>query len=1164
MGDEQADQIVATFQSSLDQNNAVTTFEQFLTHLDNYFNPRTNIVAQRAHFFDRRQRDGESNEEFIRAMFALVDKCNYGVLKDEQLRDKLCHGMQDRKLAADLRSNEQLTLEEVLKRMRSKEAALKDLKDEKERIRDTVKQVRSELKSGSLDAVSQPRKGKNQRYKPRTFPGPSTRPEQKQALPPASNHAPSTKPGFSCKFCGTKHKYGKYFCPSKDSVCQSCKAIGHFAKMCPKKLKSLTYQEESDPESFSDSEYYVVCSVSSQSPDDQWRAKVQLGRYLINFKVDSGADVTALSLHDFEQLSPRPLCKPSKARLVAAGNQSLETVGVFMAGMKYHNITHHEKIFVIKGLDDNLLSRSASNALFVVEFKGDTTLTHPSPPQALHSLLKSPQPTTPWDPKKLFPECFSGLGLMAAEYKITLRNGVEPYAIATPRRIPHPIKNQVKSQLDQMVVDGVISPVHEPTEWCAALVPVPKASDPKKIRICVDHINLNKAIIRERTILPSVEETMAKFAGAKIFSKLDCKDSFWQDSNEFIWDTPQQKAFEEVKKLLVSSPILTHYDASLNHRVASDASLLGIGAVLEQEEKGEWKPVSYASRRLTETESRYAVIEREALGIVWACQKFHDFIMGKMFSILTDHKPLVTILGQKNLSEMTPRLQRLRLKLLPYSYDVQYIPGKDHHMPDWLSRSPSDAPPSPAELKLVAEVTAYGDQAARNVPVADKKISEILKATSEDPTLQMLISWIKNGFPPKKGKWGGELSHYWAHGDCLTEQDGLVLYKTRIIIPAYPSALRTSVLQSLHDGHQSLATMRARAQEAVYWPGLSVQLAAAIDNCVTCLKRRNHRIEPMIPSETPIHPWEKVSIDVADIDGVHYLVTVDRYSRYPEISLLPNLTSASIIHACKENFSRHGIPSELMCDNATPLVGQEFKIFLEKWGITQVTSSPHYPKSNGQAESAVKVIKRLMEASDDPYLALLAYRNTPILGLQASPAQLSMGRNLRSTVPVPPQKLLPAVPPIAEIRAKDQIKRAAQKTHHDARYKARTSPALDIGTRVWIKDLRREGRIVRKCAEPRSFMVQTARGTLRRNNIHLTKLPEPSECSDTISEVDLEGEMDYANIHANIPNDVPEPQAEVQQDNPEVQEEEQPQVQNPPERRTRSGRQVKQPRRLNL
>jgi hypothetical protein len=350
------------------------------------------------------------------------------------------------------------------------------------------------------------------------------------------------------------------------------------------------------------------------------------------------------------------------------------------------------------------------------------------------------------------------------------------------------------------------------------------------------------------------------------------------------------------------------------------------------------------SRRLSETETRYAVIEREALGIVWACQKFYDFIFGKDFLILTDYKPLVAILGQKNLSEMTNRLQRLRLKLLPYSFNVEYIPGRDHLIPDWLSRCPSEAPTSPADLKLVAEVKTYGNHMMQNVPVKDGTIMKILKATSEDATLRTLISWIKNIFPNKKGNWGGELTHYWTHSACLTVQQGLVLYKARIVIPSCPAELRETILGSLHDGHQSQATMRDRAQEAVYWPGLSAQLASTIDGCVVCLKRKNSRIGPMITSETPMHPWEKVALDVTDIKGTHHLVIVDCYSRYPEISPLPNLTSAAIIQVCKDTFVRHGIPFELTSDNATPLVSQEFKKFLHEWGITQVTSSHRYPK----------------------------------------------------------------------------------------------------------------------------------------------------------------------------------------------------------------------------
>jgi hypothetical protein len=145
---------------------------------------------------------------------------------------------------------------------------------------------------------------------------------------------------ISCKFCGTTHKYGKAHCPSKDAVCSTCKIKGHFAKMCSKKIKAITYQEDLEPETFSDGDRYNVCSISSQPIYGQWRAKVQLGRYLVNFKADSGADVTAISLDNVSKLSPPPPSKPSKARLFGMGNQLLETVSVFLAEMKYQEIKH--------------------------------------------------------------------------------------------------------------------------------------------------------------------------------------------------------------------------------------------------------------------------------------------------------------------------------------------------------------------------------------------------------------------------------------------------------------------------------------------------------------------------------------------------------------------------------------------------------------------------------------------------------------------------------------------------------------------------------------------------------------------------------------------------------------------------------------------------------
>lgn len=110
------------------------------------------------------------------------------------------------------------------------------------------------------------------------------------------------------------------------------------------------------------------------------------------------------------------------------------------------------------------------------------------------------------------------------------------------------------------------------------------------------------------------------------------------------------------------------YDPNKEHRICSDASNYALGATLEQQEMERWKPVAYVSRRLNDTEGRYAIIVMEALGILWSCLKFQDFILGKNFLVVTDHKPLVSILKQKPLDELSPRLQRVKMKLMRFVF----------------------------------------------------------------------------------------------------------------------------------------------------------------------------------------------------------------------------------------------------------------------------------------------------------------------------------------------------------------------------------------------------------------------------------------------------------------------------------------------------------------
>ena len=140
--------------------------------------------------------------------------------------------------------------------------------------------------------------------------------------------------------------------------------------------------------------------------------------------------------------------------------------------------------------------------------------------------------------------------------------------------------------------------------------------------------------------------------------------------------------------LLTSSPILALCDANLPTKITADSSSYGLGAVITQQHPDGWRPVAYASRTLTNTEKRYAQIEKEALAATWACEKFEDYILGLNFTLETDHKPLVPLLGHHDIERLPPRLQRFRLCLMRYSYTIQHVPGRELYTAVALSRTP--------------------------------------------------------------------------------------------------------------------------------------------------------------------------------------------------------------------------------------------------------------------------------------------------------------------------------------------------------------------------------------------------------------------------------------------------------------------------------------------
>ncbi len=556
---------------------------------------------------------------------------------------------------------------------------------------------------------------------------------------------------------------------------------------------------------------------------------------------------------------------------------------------------------------------------------------------------------------------------------------------------------------------------------------------------------------------------------------------------QWVWGCAQQKAFEQLKNDLTSPPVLTLYDPNKELKMSADASSYGLGAVLLQKEGDEWKPVAYASRSMTDTEQRYAQVEKEALGLTWGCERFRDFLIGRHFAIETDHKPLVSLLGHQALTELPPRIQRFQLRLMRYSYTISHTPGKALFTADTLSRSPisQNSSTKQTDKDLMKDTNIYVDEIVNSMPASSTYMAQLRKRLQEDSVCSEVMSYCQCEWPDRS-KLSGPVKAYWPDKDVLTVHDGLLLMDSRLVIP---TAMRNSVLDALHEGHQGMTRCRERARETVWWPGLSSQLNELVRNCKTCIKERANPVEPLMPSELPERPWQKVGSDLFTLSHDNYLLIVDYYSRYVEIAKLTPTRSQDVIVHLKSIFARHGVPEYFFSDNGPQYSCQQFKDFAAAYGFTHVTSSPRFAQSNGEAERHIQNVKKMIKKAKDLYLALLAYRATPLAN-GYSPAQLLMGRRLRTPVPQHPSLLTPELPDSTVVAAKERERREKDTASFNKRHRVRDLSHLAPGQPVWITDTKSQGTVVSSHTAPRSYIVDVPTGSIRRNRHHLVPFPE--------------------------------------------------------------------------
>lgn len=471
----------------------------------------------------------------------------------------------------------------------------------------------------------------------------------------------------------------------------------------------------------------------------------------------------------------------------------------------------------------------------------------------------------------------------------------------------------------------------------------------------------------------------------------------------WCWSQKCDDAFNDVKQCLCQSPVLAHYDPNEQLMVACDASPHGIAAVLSHRyENGTERPVAYASRTLTESEKRYAQIDREALALVFGVKKFKEYLFGKPFILVTDNRPLTHILcPNKSLSTVAAsRIQRWAVFLGSFNYSIEHRSAANHENVDGLSRLPAQR--APAERMLEADM--FTVKQINTLPVTSDAIS---RETKKDPLLSRVLMNTMNGWTEKEPNEDNPddiaMKPFFNRRPELSLYNGVIMWGTRVVIPR---KFQAQILDEIHAGHTGIVKMKSIARNYVYWPNIDKDIEKKAHSCNGCHQTRKMPTSAQLhPWEWPSKPWQRLHIDFAGpFLNKMFLIVVDAHSKWPEVIPMATATTLTTIEALRPIFARFGVPQQIVSDNGSQFTSSDFSSFLSENGVRHIRIAPFHPSSNGLAERFVQSFKQAMKSAKatektiNKQLSafLLAYRNSNHSTTAASPATLLLGKQLRT------------------------------------------------------------------------------------------------------------------------------------------------------------------------
>ena len=495
----------------------------------------------------------------------------------------------------------------------------------------------------------------------------------------------------------------------------------------------------------------------------------------------------------------------------------------------------------------------------------------------------------------------------------------------------------------------------------------------------------------------------------------------------FEWTETCQLAFDKLRKCLMSSPVLAYPDYSKQFVLDTDASDCGIGAVLSQVNDDQSECViAYASRSLSRQERRYCVTRRELLAIVEFVQHFRQYLLGRQFTLRTDHGSLVWI---RNFKEPEGQVARWLERLAEYDFAVVHRRGSQHSNADALSRLPcrqcgrSDE----TQEEVAAETGPITAGAVSVLPFQTHTPEEMTRLQMEDPIVGPVYQAVKNGKLPSHDELsilGRESKLLLQHWECLLIKDDMLWRKQLegrdVLQLIVPYSLHPTVLKDIHEGaaggHLGERKMLGRLKERFYWPGCSEGVREWCRACARCAMRKSPapKNRAKLQSLRAGYPMQIVCVDImgplpiTDKGSKYVLVAADCFTKWVEAYGIPNQEAGTVaVKLVDEMFCRFSPPEQVHSDQGRQFESELLKEICSLLQIKKTHTTPYRPQGNGMVERFNRTLLDMLATTvnDHPadwevYIRKLCFAyNTSIHSSTGySPFFLMMGR--QASIPI--------------------------------------------------------------------------------------------------------------------------------------------------------------------